>query len=136
MQAQVENITHAGSLYAIIIRREYSDPGIKFFTDDENCFQIGAMIHSRGTQIQPHVHNSVERKVVHTQEALFIRRGTLRVDFYTAEKKVFRSEILRALDCILLIDGAHGFEAMDDLEMIEVKQGPFVGNKDKTRFEG
>jgi hypothetical protein len=33
-----------------------------------------------------------------------------------------------------LASGGHGFEALEELEMVEVKQGPYVGDKDKTRF--
>jgi hypothetical protein len=35
----------------------------------------------------------------------------------------------------LLIAGGHGFEVLEDLNMVEVKQGPYVGDMDKTRFE-
>jgi hypothetical protein len=37
---------------------------------------------------------------------------------------------------ILLIQGGHGFEVLEELEMIEVKQGPYAGEGDKTCFEG
>lgn len=37
---------------------------------------------------------------------------------------------------ILLIKGGHGFEILEELEMIEVKQGPYVGDNDKVRFSG
>ena len=36
---------------------------------------------------------------------------------------------------ILLSFGGHGFEMLEDSEIIEVKQGPFAGNIDKSRFE-
>ena len=39
-------------------------------------------------------------------------------------------------DVILLIQGGHGFEVLEEVEMIEVKQGPYVGERDKTRFVG
>ena len=32
--------------------------------------------------------------------------------------------------------GGHGFEVLEELEMIEVKQGPYAGDRDKTRFVG
>ncbi len=37
---------------------------------------------------------------------------------------------------ILLITGGHGFEVLEEIEMIEVKQGPYSGEDDKTRFQG
>ena len=37
-------------------------------------------------------------------------------------------------DVILLVSGVHGFEVLEELEMIEVKQGPYAGEGDKTRI--
>jgi len=60
----------------------------------------------------------------------------LRVDFYDTEQHYLESRVLRPGDVILLIQGGHGFEVLEDVEMIEVKQGPHVGDQDKTRFVG
>ena len=46
------------------------------------------------------------------------------------------STILRTGDVILLASGGHGFEVLEELEMYEIKQGPYIGEDDKTRFEG
>jgi mannose-6-phosphate isomerase-like protein (cupin superfamily) len=43
---------------------------------------------------------------------------------------------LESGDVILLIKGGHGFEVLEELEMIEVKQGPYLGEQDKVRFKG
>jgi hypothetical protein len=60
----------------------------------------------------------------------------LRVDFYNDQQQYLESRILEAGDVILLITGGHGFEVLEEIEMIEVKQGPYVGEQDKTRFIG
>jgi hypothetical protein len=72
--------------------------------------------------------------VFYTQEALFIRKGKLRVDFYSQEQEYRTSRVLGAGDVVLLIRGGHGFEVLEDLNMVEVKQGPYAGDMDKTRF--
>jgi hypothetical protein len=94
------------------------------------------MRHPTGKIIYPHVHNPVPREVIYTQEVLFIKAGKLRVDFYSDQQQYLESRILEASDTILLITGGHGFEVLEEIEMIEVKQGPYVGEQDKTRFEG
>jgi len=33
-----------------------------------------------------------------------------------------------------LVRGGHGFEMLTQSEIIEIKQGPYVGDGDKTRF--
>ena len=131
----IEKIHHGDQLLAIIIPATFDEPGIHFCTENAASQQIAFMRHPAGKEIVPHVHNPVDRHITDTQETLFIRKGTLRVDFYTQEKEHLESRTLNAGDVILLIAGGHGFEALDDLEMVEVKQGPYVGEADKVRFE-
>jgi mannose-6-phosphate isomerase-like protein (cupin superfamily) len=132
----VESITHAGRLLALIVSGRFREPGIHFFTPADFSQQLAYMEHPAGKLIAPHVHNPVSRGVRYTQEVLFIRKGRLRVDFYDHQQCYLRSRVLEADDVILLIEGGHGFEVMEDVEMIEVKQGPYAGEQDKTRFEG
>ena len=80
--------------------------------------------------------NPVPRNVQFTQETLFIKRGQLRVDFFDTDRRYVCSRILHAGDVILLVQGGHGFEVLEELEMFEVKQGPYTGEEDKTRFDG
>ena len=130
----IQRITHNGNLLAIILRRDYRREGIEFFTPDEFSQQLAYMNRPAGYVIAPHVHNPVKREVQFTKEKLFIRSGRLRVDFYTEEQQYIRSELLEAGDVILLAYGGHGFEMLEDSEIIEVKQGPYAGEADKTRF--
>ncbi|MGH6849423.1 MAG: hypothetical protein ACREDD_03060 [Methylocella sp.] len=132
----VESITHSGRLLALVISGRFRKPGIHFFTPAEFSQQLAYMEHPAGKLIAPHVHNSVPRKVQYTQEVLFIRKGLLRVDFYDHAQTYLRSHMLEAGDVVLLIEGGHGFEVLEDVEMIEVKQGPYAGEQDKTRFKG
>lgn len=130
----VEEITHSGRLLALIISGRFREPGIHFFTPADFSQQLAYMEHPAGKQIAPHVHNPVAREVHYTQEVLFIRKGLLRVDFYDHSQAYLESRLLEAGDVILLIEGGHGFEVIEDVEMIEVKQGPYAGEQDKTRF--
>ncbi len=94
------------------------------------------MKHPAGKIIEPHVHNPQPREVRFTQEVLILKRGKLRVDFYDDGKKYLESRVLEKGDVILLATGGHGFEVLEEIEMIEVKQGPYAGDEDKTRFKG
>jgi mannose-6-phosphate isomerase-like protein (cupin superfamily) len=131
----IETIACDGKTLAIILRRSFSDPGVRFFTPGDYSQQLGYMRHSKGKVIEPHLHNEVPRAITMTQEVLLIRCGKVRVDFYREDCTYTESRILEAGDVILLASGGHGFEALEDLEMIEVKQGPYLGEQDKTRFE-
>ena len=131
----IYRITHNERLLAVIIKNEFCEPGISFFTPDEFSQQLAFMKHPSGKRIDAHVHNEVIRQVHFTQEVLIIRKGKLRVDFFSDKRIYVGSHILKTGDVILLSEGGHGFEVMEDVEMIEVKQGPYTGDQDKTRFE-
>ncbi len=131
----IEEIIHNSRLMAIIITNNFKEDGIRFFTPYDFSQQLAYMHHPKGKIIEPHVHNIVKREVHFTNEVLIIRKGKLRVDFYSEEKTYLKSRVLHSGDVILLSEGGHGFEALEELEMIEVKQGPYTGEKDKTRFE-
>ena len=131
----IEYIFEDEKLLAIILRTSFQKEGIDFFTPSDFSQQLGYMKRCRGYKIQPHIHNKIERTIEYTQEVLFIKSGLVRVDFYKTDKTYFKSKILHAGDVILLSFGGHGFEMMQDSEIIEVKQGPFAGNIDKSRFQ-
>ncbi len=131
----IETVLDNGKLIAIIIPHTFCESGVHFCTPDELSQQLAYMRHPAGKQIPPHLHNPVQREVQITQEVLFIKRGKLRVDFYDEEKNYLRSRILEAGDTLLLARGGHGFEVLEEIEMVEVKQGPYIGEQDKTRFQ-
>lgn len=132
----LELVTDGDTLLAIILRSNFKEPGVHFFTPDDFSQQLGYMNYPAGKTIEAHVHNATSRQVRLTNEVLFIRSGKLRVDFYNDEQKYLKSRDLEAGDIILLVAGGHGFEVIEAVEMIEVKQGPYLGDADKTRFAG
>jgi len=130
----IENISHNGQLISIIIRSQYHAQGIIFFTPDDFSQQLAYMNRKKGYVIAPHVHNPVKREVSYTQEVLFIKSGKVRVDYFDNDKNYLESRMLSQGDVVLLSSGGHGFFMCEDSEIIEVKQGPYAGDKDKTRF--
>ncbi len=130
----IEAICYGEVQLALILRSSFHADGVTFFTPNNYSQQLGYMSRKGGYVIEPHVHNPVERAVSYTKEVLFIKSGKLRVDFYTEEQSYLESRVLCAGDVVLLAYGGHGFEILEDAEIIEVKQGPYAGENDKTRF--
>lgn len=131
----IERVEKNKKIYAIIIRANYSKDGIEFFTPNEFSQQLAYMKRPKGYNISPHLHLNTNKNIQNTQEVLLIRSGKVRVDFYEPDKKYFLSKILTKGDVILLAFGGHGFEILEESEIIEVKQGPYEEAKDKERFE-
>jgi hypothetical protein len=119
---------------ALILGHSHRSEGIEFFTPDDFSQQLAYMNRPAGYVIAPHVHNPVPREVQFTKEVLLIKSGRVRVDFYSDDRVYIESRILAAGDVILLAYGGHGFEMLESSEIIEVKQGPYAGDADKTRF--
>ena len=132
----IEKIIHNSSTLAVLLKANFKQDGIAFFTPDDFSQQLGYMNRPEGYVISPHVHNAVPREVQYTKEVLFIKSGKVRVDFYDEDQNYLESRILNQGDVLLLAFGGHGFEMLAPSEIIEVKQGPYAGEADKTRFTG
>ena len=131
----LEYVYNNKKILSIIIRSQYQTDGIKFFTPNDFSQQLAYMKRKKGYKIPPHVHNEVERKVSLTQEVLFIKSGKVRVDYYDDNKDYIESRMLNLGDVVLFSSGGHGFTMIEESEIIEVKQGHYSGEQDKTRFE-
>ena len=131
----IEQIIHKEKLLSVIIRSQYKSEGIEFFTPDDFSQQLAYMNRAKDYIIPPHVHNSIQRDVHFTQEVLVIKSGRVRVDYYDDDKNYLESKILNQGDVVLLAYGGHGFEMLEDSEIIEIKQGPYAGEMDKVRFD-
>lgn len=134
--AEIERIVddRTKELLATIIPRDFRVPGISFVTEDDSVHQLGVLNWPRGHQIGAHVHNTMSRHIDSTQEVLFIRSGRVRVDLYGNDRAYQCSRFLGSGDVIFLSSGGHGFEIIEDSDMVEIKQGPYLGDGEKTRF--
>ena len=127
-------ITKNGHIFAIIVRREFANPGPTFFTPGEFSQQLGTLIHAKGKVVQRHRHKLVKREIFRTQEVLVLVEGKVRVDLYDDEGVELKSVILKPGDSILLARGGHEVKILQDAKIIEVKQGPYAGYDDKEFF--
>jgi len=133
---RLEKVMHEGKLLALILGNDYVRDGIHFFTPDDFSQQLAYMKRPKDYVIDPHVHNPVVRNIQWTQEVLLIKSGKVRVDFYDDQRGYLESRVLDQGDVVLLAQGGHGFTMLEESEIIEVKQGPYAGEQDKTRFKG
>ncbi len=132
----LEKIIYKKKLLALIVRGKYRNrKGITFFTPNESTQQFGYMKHKKKHTIKPHLHKKRVTKILYTTEVILLLKGMLRVDFYNTLKKYLFSKILKKKDIITLVHGGHGFKVLRDVEMLEIKQGPYNLIKDKIKFE-
>jgi hypothetical protein len=120
---------------ALIVRSNFQKDGLQFFTDDQASQQLGYSNREAGYVIPPHFHNPVKREIYNTVEVLLIKSGRVRIDFYDENQDYLESYIVSQGDVVLIALGGHGFEMLEASEIIEIKQGPYVDDKDRTRFQ-
>lgn len=130
----IDCIKDREQIIAIIIKADYTKEGIDFFTPGNFSQQLGYMNRAKGYKIQAHFHRIIERTVSLTQEVLVVKSGKVRVDLFDNQQEFLTSRVIEKGDVILLASGGHGFEMLENSELIEVKQGPYSSDDDKVRF--
>ena len=130
-----ERIEDKGKIIAIIIRNNFNPQGIEFVTPNESLFQVGVHNQEKGAKSEAHHHLKMkELKDINPQEFFYIERGRVKVELFNSQNKKISEVILGKGDSILLFEG-HSVEFLEDSKMIEVKQGPFRGAKEKVFLE-
>lgn len=106
--------------------------GIEFYTQENFSLQVGGMSHDVNHKIKAHRHLPQKRIIFDTQEIIYILKGSMKVSFYDKNNIKVVEETLKTGDLIHLISGAHSFEITEECKFFEIKQGPYVMEKDKT----
>lgn len=123
-----------GSPLALVLRANFQVAGLDFLTPDESNLQLGVMSRPKSEYIHAHVHEHLERQITGTQEVLYLQTGKVRIDLFTRDHEYVSSIELNPGDFVLLSEGGHGIEVLEESRLVEIKQGPFAEGKDKTRF--
>lgn len=102
--------------------------GLNFFSPDGDFQQVGTWGYGVGKVLAAHAHNEANRQVPWTQEVLYVRAGRLRANIFdSAGRKVAELEAASG-DILVLLAGGHGYEILEDgTQVLEIKNGPYVG---------
>lgn len=130
MEEGKEVIEKNGQIFALVFRKSHRPDGVNFLTPDDYTLQVGMIEHPAGRHIRDHVHNpKIHYEVDTTQEFLYIEKGKIKATIYDFDWSVIKEVILEAGDILLQVSGGHGFDVIEPCYLIEVKQGPFPGDK-------
>jgi len=128
---KIEKIIYNGKILAIVIRKGTSKKGVNFITPQDFSQQLGLLVHEKGKRIEAHKHKQIKREITLTQEVLVVLEGKIKVDLYGEQPEKIKSVLITGGETILLAQGAHAIEILEDSTIIEVKQGPYAGMDDK-----
>jgi hypothetical protein len=108
---------------------------VQFFTDPSDPQQVALIRYPVGHSVAAHVHREHERRVTRTVEVLAVRRGAMFLRVYTSRGRLASELVLLPGDVAVLLAGGHGLTALADLELLEVKNGPYAGSREKDKRE-
>ena len=122
----MEEIYYKKTLVGIRVRslKNGSNP----ITRDEEPLQLLGLKQSKGHYFLPHRHKPMKRTADHLQECLIVRKGKVKVDIYAPGDVKFKSIILKEGELFILLNGGYGIHVLEDAELFELKNGPFMGN--------
>jgi hypothetical protein len=121
-----------GNILAIIIRADSKFEGISFLTPDNFGLQIGTMLRPKNDLVPAHIHPQQTRVVKGTQEVLILRSGKMFLELFDEDKNLIESLTISSGDIILLAYGGHQITMIEEVDLVEVKQGPYVKDLDKN----
>lgn len=129
-QMNVRTIKFGSDIIAIVFRKQLRAKGVKFLTPDNFTLQLGLIEQPTGKVIREHIHRQdIHYKVDTTQEFLYIEKGKILVDLYSELWNKAGQVTLKSGDFILFVGGGHGLKVLETCRIIEVKQGPYPGDK-------
>ena len=129
-----EEIRYNDELLAIIIKGSYLPQKTEFITPETFKQQVGFIVYDKDKDIEPHIHHEMPRSLKGTSEVLILKKGHVRVDFYSQKKRYIEGRELFPGDVLILVSGGHGFHFYEHSVFLEIKQGPYVGPQEKERF--
>lgn len=111
--------------------------GLSFFSQDQDFIQVGSWGYNKDKYLLPHIHNEVKREVLWTQEVIFVKKGQIKAHIFGTDEKKITDLVVSEGDVIILLRGGHGYTIQQDgTQVLEIKNGPYVGaDRDRRRFE-
>jgi len=132
---QIEYIVSEKTPIAIIIGAGYAPAETTFITEPTATQQLGYIVYPKGHTITPHQHKPQLRQIVGTTEVILVKHGAVEAVLFDNQRKFIAKKLLNSGDIIILLNGGHGFEILEDAVLVEIKQGPYMPNDDKEYFD-
>ena len=123
----MDKIYHKGKLVGIKISS--MDVGSVPITTPKDALQLLTLKHKKGSVVKPHTHSPAHRETEALEECLVVVKGKLRVTLYDERIEPFEHVTLHPGEAMIILTGGHGVEYLEDSEVFEFKNGPFIDDK-------
>lgn len=109
--------------------------GVRFLTPLHYPLQVGVHEYRRKRSVTLHRHPDLHYRVNTTQEFLYIEKGKAIITVTNRRWKTIATVVLKKGDFILFVDGGHQIEFSPSTRIVEIKQGPYPGDKKAKIFK-
>ncbi len=124
----MDRYEYNGDLLAIHIK-EFAH-GSNPVTAPESPLQVMTLKRGKGEEVKAHIHAPKHRETERVQECLLVRKGSVEVDLYGTGTSPFKTLHVCAGEALLLLSGGHAVRYLEETEIIEVKNGPYLADKE------
>ncbi|MFH0806302.1 MAG: hypothetical protein V1885_01080 [Candidatus Brennerbacteria bacterium] len=124
----MREIKEHGAVVAVVLDGTFEE-GTRPLTEGPLALQIIALKHPKGKKLVAHAHRPTERTTQTLVEALMVFSGLVEVTVYNRAGAPLEKVKLSGGQGVLIVDGGIGIEVVEDAEMMEFKNGPFVEDK-------
>jgi len=125
----IREIKDGEKVLAIVYSKKLKAEGARFLTPESYPLQVGLLEHKDGKDVPLHRHPLFAYNVTNTQELLYIERGSAEIVVTDDDWKEIGKTKLGKGDFILFVAGGHKVDIGKGSRIIEVKQGPYPGDK-------
>lgn len=98
-------------------------------TQPDEPLQLVTLKHPKGAYLLAHMHTPKKRTTNNLQECLIVKKGKILIDLYSPNKILFKKVTLQSGDIFILQNGGYGIHLLENSELIELKNGPFLEDK-------
>lgn len=119
---------------AIFVRKGLPVENARFVTSQQDELQLGFFERSAGHQVRAHRHRELPVAKRTGAEFLYIESGEAKVTVFDDAWNVVAEETVQSGDALLFLAGGHQVEMLKPTRFLEVKQGPYPGDKEAKIF--
>jgi mannose-6-phosphate isomerase-like protein (cupin superfamily) len=130
----VEIISANEQTLCYVIRQNIRPEKTTFITPPDAKQQVGFIVYPTDSIIRRHLHKPLARHIIGMAEVLVVRVGHCQIEVYDENKVLVATRDLYQGDVVLMVGGGHGFRILEDTVLLEIKQGPYLGEDDKELF--
>lgn len=129
IKVMLDKIEYRGETVALKIRS--FKWGSRPLTSPREAIQVLSIKRQASEEVPAHYHKPLRRVTNSLQECLVVRYGKIKVDFYSpGNYKKFKHIFLKEGDVLIILKGGHRLHYLAESEIVEIKNGPYVDDKE------